>query len=98
VLGRRIWERLVWLVGQDAALLLVKNWGGDRLYVPSCRQVEWQYRNDQIRTEYDILTGERGYSNNEACFDIGIRYKQSGRTIERIVNRPSAKKGEASNA
>lgn len=74
--GAARFEMLVDIVGDEAARTLVKHYGGDDLYVPSCKKAIQLARDRQIVAEY--LDGA-------TVFDLAIKYKLSYRRIEVIL-------------
>lgn len=91
--GERRWEQLVEIVGEVAAKRIVA-WGpGSKLCIPNCKEVIWADAQDKIRTEYDGLITQ-GYSSPEAVFELGIKWRVTGTTVENIVKRPNNVKAE----
>jgi hypothetical protein len=87
--GARRYAQLSEVVGIDAAASIVRAWPGGILYIPKCDAVKGRLLEDWIKKEYDKLTRPPlDYSHREAVFELGIKYGKSGRSIERIVNRP----------
>ncbi|GHT92606.1 hypothetical protein AGMMS49545_10430 [Betaproteobacteria bacterium] len=84
--GRRNWERIVHLIGEQAAGLLSVNYGGEKLYVPSCKIVMAQHKKERICATFDHLINERAYSTNDAAFEVGLLFNCTGRYVEHIVN------------
>lgn len=87
--GARRWDQLVEIIGEPSAALIVRHWGGMKLYIPSCKEALWSLQQDEIRAAYDDLTCNRDYSHPEAIFELGVKYRVSGRNIEIVVNKPS---------
>jgi hypothetical protein len=80
-------KELVEMMGADAAERLMVYFGGCKLYVPSCRQARAAQRGEAIISEYEQLIRE-GLSSNRAAMDLGLKHGVSGRSIEKIVNKP----------
>lgn len=78
--GAARFAQLVDVVGYEATLILVRNYGDDRdLYVPSCKKAILRARDRQIIAEY---------GTGVAVFDLGLKYKLSYRRIEGILAKP----------
>lgn len=92
-LGMRRFDQLVEIVGDTAARAIVKHWGGLKLSIPNLKEVRWQLRQQQIRSEYDRLTAG-GYSHPEAVFELGIAHGVTGRAIELVLKRPNVSEEE----
>lgn len=88
-LGMRRFDQLAEIVGAEAAREIVKHWGGQKLSIPNLKEVRWQSRQQQIRSEYDLLTAG-GYSHPEAVFELGIAHGVTCRAIELVLKRPDA--------
>jgi hypothetical protein len=86
--GARRWAQLEEVVGHDAAARIVKHWAGQRLQVPNLKTVMWSRARDQIRADFDRLTGREGYSSPEAVFELGLKYNVSGKAIEDALRQP----------
>lgn len=86
-LGMRRFDQLAEIVGEAAARAIVKHWGGLKLSIPNLKEVLWQWRQQQIRAEYDRLTAG-GYSHPEAVFELGIAHGVTGRAVELVLKRP----------
>jgi hypothetical protein len=76
------------LMGKPAAACLRAYFGGCNLYVPSCRHARAAQRSEAIIAEYEQLL-RAGLSTNQAAMDLGLKYGVSGRSIEKLVNRPA---------
>ena len=89
--GKVRWAQLSELVGEEAATRIVRHYRGCLMYIPSCEAASKGHLAEIIKKEYDQLTSAAsGYSHRDALFEIGLKYKLTGRSIERIVNRPSS--------
>lgn len=86
--GASRYGRIVELIGETAAVALVKEYGGGKIAIPNLKTVKWSYTQETIRTDYDDLLAN-GLSSPDAVFELGIRYKVNGRAIERIIRQPS---------
>lgn len=86
--GIRRYAQLEELIGGAAALRVVQHWRGQRLYVPSLKEVLSDWIADQIRTEFDELTGAKGYTSPEAVFELGLKYDVTGRWVEMLLSSP----------
>lgn len=87
--GVRRYQQLVELIGESAARRVVAEWRGQKLYVPSLKEVLSDYIAQQVRDEFDQLSA-KGYSAPEAVFELGIKYDISGRWVERLLASPNA--------
>lgn len=85
--GALRYEQLVEIVGAAAAARIIARWRGLMLYIPSCKEVAWSAEQDAIRAAYDRLTAD-GWSHPEAVFELGIRHRIAGRSVERALSRP----------
>ncbi len=78
--GAARFAQLVEIVGYDAALILMHNYGNDRgLYVPSCKKAILRARDRQIVADY---------SAGLTVLDLALKYRLSYRRIEGILNTP----------
>lgn len=98
--GARRWEQLVEIVGETAAKRIVRHWGGDKLYIPSCSEAARLRQQDSIRADYDYLTGRPasgglGWSHIEAVWELGTKYGCADRTIEKALGRPDNPRPDA---
>lgn len=66
------------IVGAEAARALIHHFGGDRLYIPSCRNYGKQARNRAI---------VRAYDGGESVGRIALRYSLSERMVWNILKR-----------
>lgn len=64
-------EHLIEIVGVHATEILMAHYGGDRLWVPSCRQAMLQVRNVHIVRQY-----ERGKSVQELALENELTDRQ----------------------
>ncbi|MDR3055179.1 MAG: hypothetical protein LBU53_07235 [Zoogloeaceae bacterium] len=89
--GKHSWAQLVGMVGEDTAVLLCRDYGGQKLYVPSCAPAKEAKAHDilqkKIVADFDRLTMTEGYTAGKAAQKLGIAYGLSGRSIENFVNR-----------
>lgn len=83
--GARRYERMVELVGEAAACLMVNEFGSEILKVPNLKNTIWKYHREQIREEFDALTMKGGMSSPAAVFELGVKYGVAGRTVEKIL-------------
>ncbi|MDR1889641.1 MAG: hypothetical protein LBQ81_09740 [Zoogloeaceae bacterium] len=86
--GAKNWDRLVKAAGEAVAARIVRHWRGTEMYVPSCRSAQWSQAQDAIRARFDHLTQERGYSGNEAVFELALEYGVTDRAIQLVLKRP----------
>lgn len=87
--GKRLWRRLVNLIGEDAAEKLVLHFAGDDMHVPNLKIVLQQRTAEQIRAEFDRMVAGGAMSGREAVFELGARYHLSRRAVEAILKKPS---------
>lgn len=86
--GAARFAQLVEIIGYEATLVLVRNYGNDRgLYVPSCKKAIIRARDRQIVAEY---------GTGASVIDLALRYKLSYRRIEGVLNKPDATPEQAS--
>jgi len=83
----KYWCKVIAAIGEESAALLVKEYSGDKLYIPMCKSLS-RY---QMVKEYEngVLAGK---SNDEICFEICAQRGVSARTVERTVNKPTFEK------
>lgn len=86
--GRRLWQRLVDVVGDAAAALLVKHYRGDDMLVPNLKLVTTQRAHELLRVEFDAMIGE-GVSARVAVFELGIKFNLSRKAVEKVLKSPS---------
>lgn len=86
--GRRLAQRLVDIVGRNAAVALIQYFSGGEMLVPNLKIVLHQRAQQIIRVRFDEMTGVGGLSAREAAFELGLEFNMSNKVIERIVNRP----------
>lgn len=80
--GAARFAQLVDIVGHEATLILVRNYGNDRgLYVPSCKKAILRARDRQIVADY---------GTGVTVLDLSLKYRLSYRRIEGILNAPTA--------
>lgn len=78
--GAARFAQLVEIVGYEATLILVRNYGDDRgLYVPSCKKAILRARDRQIIADY---------GTGVTVLDLALKYRLSYRRIEGILNAP----------
>ena len=78
--GAARFAQLVEIVGYEATLILVQNYGNDRgLYVPSCKKAILRARDRQIIADY---------GTGVTVLDLALKYRLSYRRIEGILNAP----------
>ena len=78
--GGARFAQLVEIVGYEATLILVQNYGNDRgLYVPSCKKAILRARDRQIIADY---------GTGVTVLDLALKYRLSYRHIEGILNAP----------
>ena len=78
--GAARFAQLVEIIGYEATLILVRNYGDDRgLYVPSCKKAILRARDRQIIA---------GYGIGITVLDLALKYRLSYRRIEGILNAP----------
>jgi len=85
VAGRERYKRMVDTVGEIAAGQMVSRFGEPYYAIPSLKKVIWSHAKDAIRQEFDALTTTDGLSSPSAVFELGIKYRVAGRTIEKIL-------------
>ena len=90
-------RELIELIGVDAAaaLVVVGEWGGTSMSIPSCRDVMRYRRAECVRADFDRLTFRGAMSSTNAVFELGITYGVTGKTIENTlkkVNHPPVEK------
>lgn len=78
--GAARFAQLVEIVGYEATLILVQNYGNDRgLYIPSCKKAIVRARDRQIIADY---------GTGVTVLDLALKYRLSYRRIEGILNAP----------
>ncbi|WP_047248203.1 Mor transcription activator family protein [Chromobacterium subtsugae] len=87
--GQLRFAALADVIGQDAAELLTRHFGGDILYIPRCSQALRQARNQQLIRDFDALLID-GLGANEAVGLLAMRYRLSDRMIWRVLKTPPA--------
>ncbi|UCV08466.1 Mor transcription activator family protein [Dechloromonas denitrificans] len=85
-MGASRYGRIVELIGEPAAVALVREYGGERVAIPSLKSVKWSFIQETIREDYDQLIAS-GLSSPDAVFELGVRYGVSGRAVEKIIKR-----------
>jgi hypothetical protein len=86
--GERRWGQLVGVVGVAAAERIVGAWPGEYIFIPFCTAAKGRALEGAIKTEYDDLTMNKGFSHRDAVFHLGTKYRKNHRSVEKIVNRP----------
>lgn len=76
--GAARFSYLVEAVGDEAARILVREFGGDDLYVPSCKRAIILARDREIVAAYD---------KGDQVWELALRYKLSYRSIEIILKK-----------
>ncbi len=78
--GAARFAQLVEIVGYEATLILVQNYGNDRgLYIPSCKKAIRRARDRQIIADY---------GTGVTVLDLALKSRLSYRRIEGILNAP----------
>jgi hypothetical protein len=83
----KYWVNVVSAIGENSAALLIKEFGGDKIYIPTCKSMERSQFNKSIVKEYEDGC-YAGKSHNQICLEMCMQHGVAVRTIERIVNRP----------
>lgn len=86
--GRRLWQRLVDVVGTNAATRLVQHYAGTDMLVPNLKLVIQQRSHELIRHEFDAMI-RAGVTGRVAVFELGIKYQMTRKTIEKVLKSPS---------
>ncbi len=86
--------QLAEVVGDAAARRIVGYWGGYKLDIPNCAEALNARRHDTMRAQYDHFTRCKGYSHNEAIWEIGLLHDHcTDRTVENALSQPSNPEG-----
>jgi hypothetical protein len=64
--GEANWARLADVAGEAAAAVIVRLWGGQDLYIPTCAAATRSVRHDDVRRMFDRLTHE-GQIGRASC-------------------------------
>lgn len=75
-LGAIRFDMLAEVVGVDAAKVIIKEYGGEKLYIPKCQNALIAVRNRRIVREFD-----KGVS----VFELALKFRLSDRQIETIL-------------
>ncbi|UCV13795.1 hypothetical protein [Quatrionicoccus australiensis] len=86
--ARQVFDRLVDVIGEVAAWLIVDEFGGSELQIPNCKAVVYQHAQEIIRIKFDEMTTKGGWSYPAAVFELGIEFNLARRSVERILKRP----------
>lgn len=86
--ARQVFDRLVDLIGEAAAWVIVDELNGGELQIPNCKLVIRQHGQEVIRVRYDEMTTSGGMSHRDSVFELGIEFNIAARSIERILNSP----------
>lgn len=86
--GEKAYQKLVEIIGEEAAHAIVKEYRGTLLSVPNLTIALHAYVQDTVRNEFDVMVTLGGLSSTEAVFELGIKHRMAGKTIEKIVNTP----------
>ncbi|MDD5249682.1 MAG: Mor transcription activator family protein [Rhodocyclaceae bacterium] len=78
---------LVEAIGDAPARVLVRHYGGDDLYVPSCKQAVRRARDRQIVADYGV---------GASVFELALKYRLSYRQIETILKTADTTPAEPS--
>lgn len=87
-LGAQRYRKIARVIGEQAAKSLVSEWRGLTISVPNLKEVRHAYIQDVIRREFDSLVTHDRLSSTEAVFDLGVKYRLAGKTIEKILKKP----------
>ena len=85
--GAARFAMLVDVVGEPAARVLLKHFGGTDMYVPSCKKAMQRVRDRQIVADYDA---------GMSVFELAIKYRLSYRRIEVILKATDTTPAEPS--
>lgn len=85
-------QKMADVIGQDAAMKLLKFYGNAPFTVPLCHRALKAVRNADIHAEFDRLTMEEGLSARSSVVKITRRFTPylHERTIWRILKRSTA--------
>lgn len=86
--GKRAYRKITEVIGEKAAQKIVNECRGTTLSVPNLKEARHAFVQDTVRKEFDAMVTLGGLSSTEAVFDLGVKYRMAGKTIERIVNKP----------
>ncbi len=87
-------QKMAEVIGQDAAMVLLKFYGNAPFTVPLCHRALKAVRNADIHAEFDRLTLEEGLSARASVVKITRRFTPylHERTIWRILKQSTAPK------
>lgn len=86
--GARLYRKIARVVGEQAAKQLVREFGGTTISVPNLKEARHAFVQDTIRREFDVMVTSGGLSSVEATFDLGVKYRLAGKTVEKILKKP----------
>lgn len=75
-LGAIRFDMLAEVVGVDAAKVIIKEYGGEKLYIPKCQNALIAVRNRRIVREFD---------KGASVFELALKFRLSDRQIEKIL-------------
>lgn len=75
------------VIGEGATDAVMKAWGGEEIYFPTCAQAIQAERNRAMVAMYDRLLAD-GMSTRKARRALSRRFGLSDKTVRLIVNRP----------
>ncbi|MCG9040430.1 Mor transcription activator family protein [Laribacter hongkongensis] len=84
--GRIRHAMLAEVIGERDADLLCAHFGGEKIYIPACRELRQKRRDKLIRMEFDQLCST--YSGNEAVVVLCGRHRLCDRRIHEILKQP----------
>ncbi|TQV63947.1 MAG: DNA transposition protein [Halothiobacillaceae bacterium] len=83
-MGQARYELLAEVIGMDASDTLTAEYGGETLYVPSCKAALRRVRDRAIHTRFDAMV-KGGHSANGAVAELALEHKISDRRIWDIL-------------
>ncbi|GHT87502.1 hypothetical protein FACS1894154_02010 [Betaproteobacteria bacterium] len=87
--GRRKFERLASILGQEKAVIFCENYMGESVYIPSCRAAINQLKNKdtyaKITADFDRMTIDESLSSESAISHICNLYNVSNRHVQNIL-------------
>jgi Mor family transcriptional regulator len=75
------------VIGEEEAHKIIQHFGGQELYIPRCAKALRVSRDTALIKDFDQLCKD-GYSANEACNDLALKYRLSNRRIYDILKQP----------
>lgn len=75
------------VIGEDAAAIVAREWGGVPLYIPRCETALRHLRDLDINSQFEQGVRE-GISANTLVNELARAYKLSDRRIWRILKQP----------